>query len=65
MSLLFDAVVLIAAISVGIAYYKHKTTAAVVASAKKEATYLEGVASSVVGEAKIAIAGVVARLKAL
>ena len=65
MSLIFDGVVVAAAVAIGIAFYKHHTTAAVIASAKKEALYLESVAISVTGEVKIAISGVVARLKAL
>lgn len=65
MSLLFDAVIVAAVIAIVIAYRKHKTTVAVVASAKKEAAYLETFTSKVSDEAKIAFAGVVARLKNL
>lgn len=65
MSLLFDVVVVAAVVAVYVAYKKHKTTVAVVASAKKEASILETIGSKIADEAKVAYDAVVARLKAL
>lgn len=52
-------------VALGLAYYKHHTTAAVIASAKKEVAYLESVAEKVATEVKAEYTATVARLKAL
>ena len=65
MALLFDGVVLTAAIAIGVAFYKHHTLAAVIASAKKEVAYLESVAEKVDVTVKADFATAVANLKKL
>ena len=63
--LLFEGVAAVAVVAVVLAFYKHKTLAAVESSAKKELAYLEGLASKVEASAKADFAAVVARLKAI
>jgi hypothetical protein len=65
MSLIFDAVIIVAAVAVGVAFYKHGTLKNVVASAKKEASNLESIASKVADEAKGSFNAIVARLKTI
>ena len=71
-----DIAVGAAAIATAVAFYKHKTLAAVEASAAKEATIvkaavtaeatkLESLASKVDADAKVDYAAVIAKLKAL
>lgn len=57
------AVAVVAAI--GVAFYRHKTFTAIVASAKKEIAYLESVAGKVDVAAKADFSAAIARLKAL
>lgn len=54
-----------AATAVVVAFYKHKTLAAVKASAAKEVAYLESVAEKVATEVKADYTAAVKRLKAL
>ena len=76
MSLIIIGLAVAAAVAIGVAFYKHKTLAAVEASAKKEAAYLktaavaeaqnlEALASKVEADAKIDYASMIVRLKAL
>lgn len=52
-------------VALGLAFYKHHTLSAVVASAKKEVAYLESVAEKVATEVKAEYTAAVARLKAI
>jgi hypothetical protein len=54
-----------AGIAVGVAYYKHHTTAAVIASAKKEVANIEALYAKAETVAKTDLSAVVTRLKAL
>lgn len=55
----------ITGIALGLAFYKHHTLSAVVASAKKEVIYLESVAVKVSTDVQSAYTASIARLKAL
>jgi hypothetical protein len=54
-----------AAAAIGIAFKKHGTLTAVLASAKKEASNLEAFAARIPADAKVEYAAIVARLKTL
>lgn len=65
MALLFDGVVIAAAVAIIVAFYKHRSLAAVEASAKKEIAYLETLAEKVGTTVKADFTAAVARLKAI
>jgi len=65
MSLLIAGVVIVAAVAIGIAFYKHHTASAVAASAKKEIAYLETFVANVDSKVKVEYAATVKRLKAI
>jgi hypothetical protein len=54
-----------AAIAIAVAFYKHKTLTAVLASAKKEAANIETAVVSAEASVKAEVLAIVARLKAL
>ena len=65
MSLIIIGLVVTAAVSVGLAFYKHGSLQNVLASAKREAENLEALASKVEADAKTDYAAIIARLKTL
>jgi len=65
MNLILDVAITVAAVSIIVAFYKHKTLKNVVASAKKEISYLEYLGTKISSEAKTDYANVIARLKSI
>lgn len=65
MSLILDASVVTAAVAIIVAFYKHKTLAGVVASAKKEIAIIEAKEAAGVATFKADYVGAIARIKAL